>query len=101
QGMERRARELLAEASRRRIPLACVVLDADSSSMERPAAPGTPASRSSVATQHVAPLLHAHGRLSDAIGRWSDTEFALLAPATDAAGAAKLAARLARVIEAA
>jgi PleD family two-component response regulator len=100
-GMERRARELLADASRRRIPLACVVLGADPSANERPAASATPVFRSSVATQHVAPLLHAHGRLSDTIGRWSDTEFAVLAPATDAGGAEKLAARLARVIEAA
>ncbi len=98
-GMERRAGELLADAARRHAPLSCVVLGADSPPPER-LEPPTPPLKSAVLAQHVAPLLHMHGRLSDTIGRWSEAEFAVLAPATDAGGAAKLAARLAHAIEA-
>jgi len=93
-GVERRARELVADATRRHEPLACVVLSADP---EPGAAAG--AVGSAPVVEHVARVLGAHGRASDAIGRWSRTEFAVLAPATDGTGAVKLAERLARVAE--
>jgi len=86
-GVERRARELVAEATRRHDALACVVLAAD-------------ASPSAAPTSHVARLLQTHGRLSDVIGRWNRAEFAVLAPGTDATGAVGLAQRLTTVIEA-
>jgi len=95
-GIERRARELLADALRRQMALACVLLSAESP-------PDDKRSQVSAAIpivhQHVAGLLHAHGRLSDVIGRWHHDEFAVLAPGTDASGAEKLASRLARIIE--
>jgi PleD family two-component response regulator len=95
-GIERRARELLADALRRQTPLACVLISADSGSEEH-ATP--PVAATPIVQQHVAGLLHAHGRLSDVIGRWRHDEFAVLAPGTNASGAEKLAARLARIIE--
>ena len=93
-GIERRARELLAEALRRQSALACVLLSADVPHDDQSGNTASPAVQ-----QHVAGLLHAHGRLSDVIGRWHHDEFAVLAPGTDAVGAEKLAVRLARVIE--
>lgn len=98
-GVEYRARELLAEASRHHLALACVVLGADP---QGEADPGGEKERvgSTRVQQHVAKLLHQHGRLSDVIGRWNDAAFAVLAPGTDAAGAARLADRLGRLVEA-
>ncbi len=92
QGLARRARELGAQAYRDHGALACVVfaLDVD------PSSPGTaplPSGGPSLA-RRVQALTYA-ARLSDAIGRLSGTEFAVLAPGTDAAGARRLAERLA------
>jgi diguanylate cyclase (GGDEF)-like protein len=91
QGLARRARELGAQAYRDHGALACVVLalDVDPSSGTGPAtAVGPSLARRVQALTSVA-------RLSDAIGRLSGTEFAVLAPGTDAAGARRLAERLA------
>lgn len=93
-GMERRVQELWADAARRRFALACVVFAADP-------APGVDAASAAAASvaHHVGKALRAHGRLSDVIGRWEAGEFAVIAPGTDAAGAATLAHRLMRLIE--
>lgn len=90
QGLARRARELGAQAYRDHGALACVVLalDLDPSST----GPGTLGGLS--LARRVQALTSAT-RLSDAIGRLSGTEFAVLAPGTDAAGARRLAQRLA------
>ncbi|HUL03256.1 MAG TPA: response regulator [Gemmatimonadales bacterium] len=96
-GIERRAREMLADALRRQMALACVLISAETGPGDQ--APTPSAAAAPVVQQHVAGLLRAHGRLSDVIGRWHHDEFAVLAPGTDAGGAEKLAARLARVIE--
>ena len=98
-GIEYRARELLADASRHHLALACVVLSADPQLEKEPARENNPVV-STRAVQHVAGVLRSHGRLSDIIGRWSDTEFAVLAPGTHAAGAVRLAERLGRLVEA-
>ncbi len=76
--LARRARELGALMSRARGGLACVVfaLDADPADPK----PGSLVARST--------------RVSDVAGRLSPTEFAVLAPATDDAGAVKLAQRI-------
>jgi GGDEF domain-containing protein len=50
-------------------------------------------------THAMAERLRAAGRASDTIGRLSENEFVVLAPDTDSAGAAGLAARLKRAIE--
>ncbi len=97
-GLERRATELVADGVRRHAAIACVAFGIDVEPEEaRPAAAGlTPA-----ALDYVAQLLKSRGRTSDAIGRLGRAEFAVLAPATDAASAVKLARRLALTIESA
>ena len=86
QGMVRRARELGALAQRQRQGLACLVFAID-------LPPSAESHHAAVATRS------AHGvrqtvRVSDMVGRPGNAEFAVLAPATDAAGAIGLAGRL-------
>ena len=96
-GIERRSREVWADASRRHHALACVVFEAAPQAEQ----PGGEVSRAAAAAarQHLGATLQAHGRLSDIVGRLSENEFAILAPGTDAAGALKLAQRLAQLAE--
>ncbi len=85
-GLERRARELGSEARRQHKPVACVVFGAD---VDREHAATTAG-----VSEEMARVLRRAGRVSDAIGRLSDTEFAVLAPDTDATAAVTLAQRL-------
>jgi len=96
-GLRRRARELVAEAVRLHAALACVLFSADA----RPGEGENEVRRAAGAAirSRVARALKAHGRLSDTIASWNGTEFAVLAPATDAAGAEQLARRLTAAIE--
>jgi diguanylate cyclase (GGDEF)-like protein len=89
QGLARRARELGSQAFREHGPLACIVLALDVGPSE-----GTSLGR-------YAQAIKAAARLSDVIGRLSATEFAVLAPDTDAGGARRLAERLAGSVSAA
>lgn len=95
-GVARRARELVAEALRLHAALACAVFGAE----VRAAAPGT--QRAVVGLRavraKVGEVLRTHARVSDTVGWWNGAEFAILAPATDANGALKLAQRLAHAI---
>jgi CheY-like chemotaxis protein len=77
-GLARRARELGALMSRVKGALACVVLAVD-------AEPSDP---------HTGGIVAGAARISDSIGALTPGEFAVLAPATDEAGALKLAERL-------
>ena len=87
-GLSRRAREIGAEASRQGGGFACVALapDADPSSRD--------AGETDRLAEHVGGLLRRAGRASDAIGRLGRTEFAIVAPATEEDGAARLVQRL-------
>ena len=76
--LARRARELGALMSRARGGLACIVFALDAN-------PADPKAGSVVVRS---------ARVSDVVGALSPTEFAVLAPATDHAGAAKLAQRI-------
>lgn len=88
QGMARRARELGAEAFRRHGALACVAFAVD-------VQPGPSSTETLGATlRRSVQALKTTGRLSDVLGRLGPTEFAVLAPATDAAGAERLAERM-------
>src|SRR6266571_3439889 len=80
-GLKRRARELVAEATRQRTAAGAPP-------------PGLPAVR-----ERIGSVLRIHGRLSDAIGWWNGAELAILAPATGADGAVQLAGRLVHAIE--
>jgi PleD family two-component response regulator len=91
-GLERCARELVANARRQHAALACVMLAADPEPPDVGMAPGM--------RHQVSALLHAQVRASDSIGWWDAGQFAVLAPATDAAGVAQLTRRLSQTIEA-
>ena len=91
-GLTRRAQEIGAEVGRKREALACIAFAplADVAS-----GPSLLAWRDPGAiAEHVASVCRRSGRMSDVFGRMGTMEFAVLAPATDDRGAAKLLARL-------
>ena len=92
QGLERRATEIQSQARRAQQALACVVLaftgEEEASDDEADASTAV----------RIAQTLKRVGRGSDAIGRLGQREFAVVAPSTNAEGAAKLAHRLATAI---
>src|SRR5256712_12328505 len=94
-GLARRARELWSQGRRERRPLACVVLALD----VEPAEAGAVDQRVPSVLMRCGRPLQSAGRLSDVLGRLGPTEFAALAPGTDALGAQRLAARLAASLE--
>lgn len=83
-GIRQRAVDLAVLAARAKEPLACVVLS-----------PAVAAVHDAVSGA-VSQALRELGRRSDAIGSLGDGQFAVVAPATPAAGAAQLATRLAQ-----
>src|SRR5438067_10864696 len=89
QGLARRARELGSQAFRDHGPLACVVLVVDLEPQDL-----APGQQGSGIVGRCVQALKASARLSDVIGRLSPTEFAVLAPGTDAAGARRPAEQL-------
>jgi PleD family two-component response regulator len=94
-GLSRRAREIGADALRRRDPLACVVFS--------PAPESEPTEATEEESQRMADQLglvfKRTGRASDAIGRLGQLEFAVIAPATGPAGALRLVRRLGGAVE--
>jgi diguanylate cyclase (GGDEF)-like protein len=94
QGMARRARELGSQAFRQHGALACVAFALD---LEPGAAAAADAAAGTIL--RCVQVLKAAPRLSDAVGRLGPTEFAVIAPATDAAGAMKLAERLLHAVQ--
>jgi len=87
-GLERRARELAADALRRHSPLACVALGIEPAPKDAPGA-----------VAYAATVLQTSARASDAIGDLSEGAFAVLAPATPPEHALSMARRLSRLIE--
>ena len=87
-GLERRARELAADALRRHSPLACVALGIEPAPKDVPGA-----------VAYAATVLQASARASDAIGDLTEGAFAVLAPATPPEHALSMARRLSRLIE--
>ncbi len=75
-----------------------VIAPAFESGQERPSS-GADVDAIEEAIQQIGDALKAAGRVSDAIGRLGRTEFAIVAPATDAEGAVKMARRLAAAIQ--
>ena len=94
-GLSRRAREIGAEAFRRRDPIACVVfapdIDEDDAESE-----DDEARRMS---DQVALLFRQAGRASDAIGRLGPAEYGVIAPATGPEAAVRMVRRLGGAIE--
>jgi diguanylate cyclase (GGDEF)-like protein len=94
-GLSRRAREIGAEAFRRRDPVACVVFapDVEEGSEE------TPEDEARRMSDQVALLFRQAGRASDAIGRLGMAEYGVIAPATGPEAAVRLARRLGGAVE--
>jgi len=90
-GLALRAQELTLQAFHHGAALACVAL--------APVPDGT--TDGAEAVQLVALVLRTSGRRSDAIGRIGPSEFAVVAPGTDGAGAVMLAQRVAKAVRAA
>ncbi len=94
-GLSRRAREIGAEAFRRRDPIACVVFapdvedeveDVEDDEVRR-------------MSDQVALLFRQAGRASDAIGRLGPAEYGVIAPATGPEAAVRMVRRLGGAIE--
>jgi diguanylate cyclase (GGDEF)-like protein len=96
-GLARRAREIGADALRRREALACVVFAPETDTETDEDAPGEELLRLS---DQVGAVFREVGRGSDAIGRLAATEFAVIAPATGPDGALRLVSRLGAAVEA-
>jgi len=87
-GIARRGEEVEADTRRRHVPLSCVVFAPE---------PGPGVNGSGDVTTQVGAILRRRGRGSDVIGRLDDL-IAVIAPATGADGAARLAERLRGII---
>jgi len=85
-GLARRAREMGAEASRRHSALACVAVTASGAGENDELDPRV--------AEELGDLCRRTSRASDAVGRLGRSDFAILAPSTDDAGAIRLAERL-------
>jgi diguanylate cyclase (GGDEF)-like protein len=96
-GLSRRAREIGADALRRREALACVVFAPETELDADDEAPDEGLLRMS---DQVGAVFRQAGRVSDAIGRLGPTEFAVIAPATGPEGAIRLVNRLSGAVEA-
>jgi PleD family two-component response regulator len=96
-GLSRRAREIGADALRRREALACAVFAPETELDPDEEAPGEELLRMS---DQVGTVFRQVGRGSDAIGRLGPAEFAVIAPATGAEGAMRLIDRLSGAVEA-
>lgn len=91
-GLARRAQELGAQAGRRRQAMTCIAF---APQRESDAAPEPYSARATASVvEQVAQACRSRGRTSDVFGRMGTSEFAVLAPATDDRGAARLLARL-------
>src|SRR5688500_17000962 len=93
-GLSRRAREIGAEAFRRRDPVACVVFAPDLDDREE-----TPEDEARRMSDQVALLFLQAGRASDAIGRLGQAEYGVIAPSTGPEAAVRLARRLGGAVE--
>jgi diguanylate cyclase (GGDEF)-like protein len=96
-GLARRAREIGADATRRREALACVVFSPETKLEADDDAASDEVARLS---DQVGAVFREAGRVSDAIGRLGVAEFAVIAPATGAEGALRLVDRLGAAVEA-
>jgi diguanylate cyclase (GGDEF)-like protein len=90
-GLARRAREIGGDAIRRGDAVACVVFSA-----ERDGTPKEtdPADRDREVAEMVGRVCQTSARLSDAVGRVTPNEYAIIAPSTGEAGAERIVARL-------
>ncbi len=91
-GLTKRAREMGAEAIRRKAGMAAVAVTAHS-------AGAASEEFAAAVVEQMAEILRRCSRLSDAIGRVGQSEFAIVAPSTEADGVLKLLERLRSAVE--
>jgi PleD family two-component response regulator len=96
-GLARRAKEIGADAMRRREALACVVFAPETEPEVEEESPSDEVLRMS---DQVGTIFRQVGRVSDAIGRLGPSEFGVIAPATGPEGAVRLVSRLGGAVEA-
>jgi diguanylate cyclase (GGDEF)-like protein len=96
-GLARRAREIGADALRRREALACVVFAPETAPEVDDESPSDEVLRMA---DQVGNIFRQVGRVSDAIGRLGPSEFGVIAPATNRDGALRLVSRLRGAVEA-
>lgn len=94
-GLEQRARELRSQAYREHQAMACVVVAPAQTVSVTEQGDAAHEDAAGEAAGNLGRTLRRMGRTSDAIGRLGKSEFAILAPSTDAAGAVSLAHRIA------
>lgn len=92
-GLARRAREIGAEAFRRRDPLACVAFSPMLEDL-RGDDPQDPEELALRIAMHLGDVCRISGRVSDAIGRIGLSEYAIIAPGTDGDAAIRMIERL-------
>jgi diguanylate cyclase (GGDEF)-like protein len=98
-GLAKRAREIGSEAFRRHHALACIVFSPDPESNLPDNSEQISEEHASKVAERVGEIIRQRGRASDAIGRLGRSEFAVIAPATEAEGAVRLMQRLGQSIE--
>jgi diguanylate cyclase (GGDEF)-like protein len=91
-GLVRRAREIGAEALRQRHALACIAFAPDAG------VAGDVDEQTGKIAEHLGALIGRTARMSDAIGRLGASEFAIVAPSTESAGAVRLAERVQQAV---
>jgi two-component system cell cycle response regulator len=96
-GLARRAKELGADASRRRAPLACVAVAPLAGNDEQENA--TSDEQGFLVITHLSDIFRRTARMSDVVGHLGRSEFAILAPATEAKGIVRLFERIQETID--
>lgn len=98
-GLAKRAREIGSEAFRRHHALACIVFSPDPESSSADSSDQISEEVATKVAERVGEIIRQRGRASDAIGRLGRSEFAVIAPSTEAEGAVRLMQRLGQSIE--
>jgi diguanylate cyclase (GGDEF)-like protein len=98
-GLAKRAREIGTAAFRRHHALACIVFSPDPETATSDSSDQISEEHASKVAERVGEIIRQRGRASDAIGRLGRSEFAVIAPATEAEGAVRLMQRLGQSIE--
>jgi diguanylate cyclase (GGDEF)-like protein len=96
-GLTRRAQELGAEATRRHAALACVAVAATAEAGESEESSGENGHR---IAEHLGDVFRRTTRISDVVGHLGRSEFAIIAPATEAHGAIRLVERIQEMMDA-
>lgn len=96
-GLARRAREIGAEAARRRSAIACVAFMAQAEPV--PGQGGASLDLDAAVLAHLSEACRQTARVSDAVGRLGRSELVVIAPATDGDGAERIITRVRALAE--